>query len=176
MLEHSSSITYRYCPAEAAKALELTREIHAKFLAHYGGALVVFPDGLALATAEQNSKNLFSPRTSVRKSWLISWSNISFSSAGITKTATGLEFVSAWPQERRKLTALYGTLAPSARWSLLAFHAILDFKFAASVPSPPSKIMVRAFPWQQETELGSAFGKTVRQAGAQPQSRHMKPP
>jgi hypothetical protein len=53
MLEHSSSIAYRYCPAEAAKALELTREIHAKFVAHYGGDLVVFPDGLALAAAEQ---------------------------------------------------------------------------------------------------------------------------
>ena len=53
MLEHSSSIAYRYCPAEATKALELTREIHARFVAHYGGDLVVFPDGLALAAAEQ---------------------------------------------------------------------------------------------------------------------------
>jgi hypothetical protein len=32
-----------------------------------------------------------------------------------------------------------------------AFHyAILDFEFAAPVPSQPSKIMVRVFPWQQE--------------------------
>ena len=53
MLERSSSIAYRYCPAEAAKALEFTRENHAKFVAHYGGDLVVFPDGLALAAAEQ---------------------------------------------------------------------------------------------------------------------------
>jgi hypothetical protein len=53
MLERSSSIAYRYCPAEAAKALEFTREIHAKFVAHYGSDLVVFPDGLALAAAEQ---------------------------------------------------------------------------------------------------------------------------
>ncbi|MCX6924707.1 MAG: hypothetical protein NT154_16065, partial [Verrucomicrobia bacterium] len=53
MLEHSSSIAYRYCPAEAAKALELTRENHAKFVAAYGGDLAVFPDGLALAAAEQ---------------------------------------------------------------------------------------------------------------------------
>jgi hypothetical protein len=53
MLERSSSIAYRYCPAEAAKALEFAREIHAKFVAHYGGDLVVFPDGLAPAAAEQ---------------------------------------------------------------------------------------------------------------------------
>jgi hypothetical protein len=53
MLERSSSIAYRYCPAEAAKALELTRAIHAKFVAHHGGDLVVFPDGLALAASEQ---------------------------------------------------------------------------------------------------------------------------
>jgi hypothetical protein len=53
MLERSSSIAYRYCPAEAAKALEFAREIHAKFVAHYGGDLVVFPDGLAAAAAEQ---------------------------------------------------------------------------------------------------------------------------
>jgi hypothetical protein len=53
MLEHSSSIAYRYCPEEAAKALELTVKNHAKFLAYYGGDLVVFPDGLTLAAAEQ---------------------------------------------------------------------------------------------------------------------------
>jgi Icc-related predicted phosphoesterase len=34
-----------------------------------------------------------------------------------------------------------------------AFHyANLDFKYAASVPSHPSKIIVRAFPWQHEIE------------------------
>jgi len=53
MLEHSSSIAYRYCPAEAAKALEFARENHAKYVAHYGGDFVVFPDGLTLAAAEQ---------------------------------------------------------------------------------------------------------------------------
>jgi hypothetical protein len=53
MLERSSSIAYRYCPAEAAKALEFTHENHVKFVAHYGGDLVVFPDGLTLAAAEQ---------------------------------------------------------------------------------------------------------------------------
>jgi hypothetical protein len=53
MLERSSSIAYRYCPAEAAIALERTREHHAKFVAYYGGDLAVFPDGLALAAAEQ---------------------------------------------------------------------------------------------------------------------------
>jgi len=53
VLERSSAIAYRYCPAEAAKALEFTRKIHASFVAHYGGDLVSFPDGLALAAAEQ---------------------------------------------------------------------------------------------------------------------------
>ncbi|HOW68921.1 MAG TPA: DUF3843 family protein [Candidatus Paceibacterota bacterium] len=53
MLERSSSIAYRYCPAEAAKALEFTRENHAKFVAYYGGDLTVFPDDLTLAAAEQ---------------------------------------------------------------------------------------------------------------------------
>jgi hypothetical protein len=53
MLEHSSLIAYRYCPAEAARALELAREHHAKFVAYYGDDLAVFPDALALAAAEQ---------------------------------------------------------------------------------------------------------------------------
>ena len=53
MLERSSSIAYRYCPAEAAKALEFTRAIHGRFVAHSGSDLLVFPDGLALAAAEQ---------------------------------------------------------------------------------------------------------------------------
>lgn len=53
MLETSSAIAYRYCPDEAEKARELTRKLHAKFVAHHGGDLVVFPDGLALAAAEQ---------------------------------------------------------------------------------------------------------------------------
>ncbi len=37
MLERSSAIAYRYCPTEATTALKLTREIHARFVAHYGG-------------------------------------------------------------------------------------------------------------------------------------------
>jgi hypothetical protein len=53
MLETSSAIAYRYCPAEAEQARELTRQLHAKFVAHHGGDLVAFPDGLALAAAEQ---------------------------------------------------------------------------------------------------------------------------
>jgi len=53
MLETASAIAYRYCPDEAEKARELTRELHAKFVAHYGGDLVSFSDGLALAAAEQ---------------------------------------------------------------------------------------------------------------------------
>ncbi len=53
MLERSSSVAYRYCPAEAAKALHFTHERHERYVAHYGGDLVAFPDGLALAAAEQ---------------------------------------------------------------------------------------------------------------------------
>ncbi len=53
MLETASGIAYRYCPAEADKAGELTRKLHAQFVAHYGGDFVSFPDGLALAAAEQ---------------------------------------------------------------------------------------------------------------------------
>jgi hypothetical protein len=51
--ERSSSIAYCYCPKEAAQALEFTREIHARFVAYHGSDLVVFPDGLTLAAAEQ---------------------------------------------------------------------------------------------------------------------------
>lgn len=53
MLERSSSIAYRYCPAEAAQARESTRRHHDDFVAYCGGDLVVYPDGLALAAAEQ---------------------------------------------------------------------------------------------------------------------------
>ncbi|HZM05271.1 MAG TPA: hypothetical protein VFC44_19925 [Candidatus Saccharimonadales bacterium] len=59
MLERSSSIAYRYCPAEAAKALELPREIRAKFVAHYGLALVAAewrasdPDNVARVMRER---------------------------------------------------------------------------------------------------------------------------
>lgn len=53
MLEKTSSIAYRYCPDEAEKARKLTQGIHERFVAHHGGDLVVFPDGLALAAAEQ---------------------------------------------------------------------------------------------------------------------------
>ena len=36
----------------------------------------------------------------------------------------------------------------------VAFHyTVLDFEFEALVPSQPSKIIVRAFPWRQEIEL-----------------------
>src|SRR5207247_8452636 len=53
MLETASALAYRYCPDEAQKARELIRELHTKFVAHYGGDLASFPDGLALAAAEQ---------------------------------------------------------------------------------------------------------------------------
>jgi hypothetical protein len=53
MIERSSAIAYRYCPAEAAKAREFTDEQLTRFVAYYGDDLVTFPDGLALAAAEQ---------------------------------------------------------------------------------------------------------------------------
>jgi hypothetical protein len=53
MIEHSSAIAYRYCPAEAATAREFNGEHRARFIAHYGNDLMTFPDGLALAAAEQ---------------------------------------------------------------------------------------------------------------------------
>jgi len=53
MIEHSSALVYRCCPAEAAKAREFNDNHHANFIACYGGDLVTFPDGLALAAAEQ---------------------------------------------------------------------------------------------------------------------------
>jgi hypothetical protein len=53
MLEQSSTIAYRFCPAEAAKAREFNREHLAKFIAHYGGDLTMFPDGSVFAAAEQ---------------------------------------------------------------------------------------------------------------------------
>ena len=53
MLEKSSGIAYRYCPALAERARESARVQHAKFVAHHGNDLVVFADGLSLAAAEQ---------------------------------------------------------------------------------------------------------------------------
>ena len=53
MLERHLGIAYRYCPAAAAQAREADRKQHEKSVAHYGADLVVYPDGLALAAAEQ---------------------------------------------------------------------------------------------------------------------------
>jgi Protein of unknown function (DUF3843) len=53
MLERSCTIAYRYCPEEAAKARESNRRHFNEFVAHYGNDLVVHPDGLTLAAAEQ---------------------------------------------------------------------------------------------------------------------------
>jgi hypothetical protein len=53
MIEHRSAIAYRYCPTEAATVREFTSEQSARFIAHYGRDLITFPDGLALAVAEQ---------------------------------------------------------------------------------------------------------------------------
>ncbi|MBI2929902.1 MAG: DUF3843 family protein [Verrucomicrobia bacterium] len=53
MLAKNSSIAYRYCPKEAETARDRTRDYHGRFVAHYGNDLVVFPDGLSLAAAEQ---------------------------------------------------------------------------------------------------------------------------
>ncbi|MEI6780056.1 MAG: DUF3843 family protein [Verrucomicrobiota bacterium] len=53
MLERHTGIAYRYCPAEAAQARAANRIQHDKFVAYYGDELVVYPDGLAFAAAEQ---------------------------------------------------------------------------------------------------------------------------
>jgi hypothetical protein len=53
MLERHPAIAYRYCPAEAAQARAANRIQHDQFIAHCGGDLVVYPDGLTLAAAEQ---------------------------------------------------------------------------------------------------------------------------
>ena len=53
MLERQSGIAYRYCPVEAAQAREANRKQHDEFVVHCGGDLAVYPDGLALAAAEQ---------------------------------------------------------------------------------------------------------------------------
>ena len=53
MLECHPHLAYRYCPAEAAQAREANRKQHDEFVAHCGGDLVVYPDGLSLAAAEQ---------------------------------------------------------------------------------------------------------------------------
>ncbi len=53
MLERSSQIAYRFCPAEAARAKELVGQLRTKFISRYGSDLKAFPDGLALAAAEQ---------------------------------------------------------------------------------------------------------------------------
>jgi hypothetical protein len=52
-LEKRSSIAYRYCPDLAQKARDMVREHHRDFVAHHGDELVVFPDGLSSAAAQQ---------------------------------------------------------------------------------------------------------------------------
>jgi hypothetical protein len=53
MLEKNSGITYRYCPERAAMARKSVARHHARFLEYYGNDLVVFPDGLSAAAAQQ---------------------------------------------------------------------------------------------------------------------------
>jgi len=53
MLRNSSQIAYRYCRAEVELARESIHTQHGRFLAHYQRDLVVFPDGLTMAAAEQ---------------------------------------------------------------------------------------------------------------------------
>jgi hypothetical protein len=53
MLEKNSAISYRYCPERAAFARESVGRHYARFLEYYGDDLVVFPDGLSAAAAEQ---------------------------------------------------------------------------------------------------------------------------
>lgn len=61
--EKLSTITYRYCPDLAQKARDAVSEDHCDFVAYYGDDLVVFPDGLSLAAAEQKRmRALFNQR------------------------------------------------------------------------------------------------------------------
>jgi hypothetical protein len=53
MLERHPGIAYHYCPTEAAQARASNRKHHDEFVAHCGGDLAVYPDGLTLAAAEQ---------------------------------------------------------------------------------------------------------------------------
>ncbi len=53
MLQESSAITYRYCPERAELARKSIARHYARFQAYYGNDLVVFPDGLSAAAAEQ---------------------------------------------------------------------------------------------------------------------------
>jgi hypothetical protein len=53
MLQKSSRIAYRYCQPEAEIVRKQALDHHARFVAHYGGDLVAFPNGLDLAAAEQ---------------------------------------------------------------------------------------------------------------------------
>jgi hypothetical protein len=53
MLQESSAITNRYCPERAEMARESLARHYARFQAYYGDDLVVFPDGLSAAAAEQ---------------------------------------------------------------------------------------------------------------------------
>lgn len=53
LLQRHPALAYRYCPAEAAQARTANTRQRANFLAYYDNDLVVYPDGLALATAEQ---------------------------------------------------------------------------------------------------------------------------
>jgi len=53
MLERHPGIAYGYCPTEAAQARAANRRHHDEFVAHCGGDLVVYSDGLTLAAAEQ---------------------------------------------------------------------------------------------------------------------------
>jgi len=63
-LEKQSSIAYRYCPDLAQKARDHVHDHYRDFVAHHGGDLVVFPDGLSLAAAEQKRmRALFSERS-----------------------------------------------------------------------------------------------------------------
>lgn len=51
--QRSALITYRYCPERAAKARRIPEEHHLDFVRFHGANPAVFPDGLALAAAEQ---------------------------------------------------------------------------------------------------------------------------
>ena len=52
-LQENAQIAYRYCPERAAKARQFGGEQHTDFVRFHGTDLAVFPDGLAMAAAQQ---------------------------------------------------------------------------------------------------------------------------
>ena len=57
-LEKRSRIAYRYCPALVEQAREMVQGHYDRFVAHHGGDLAVYPDGLTMAADMQKEDRL----------------------------------------------------------------------------------------------------------------------